>query len=591
MSWPHHGIPGKRHSLLERQLRRRFGSVVGTPAEVADFLADVDAAYHEADEDRQMLERSLDLSSKELLEANALQLAEKERLASSLYSIGEGVITADFTGSITLINRVACELTGWAHDEAVGRSIEQVFHVTDEKSGQTLEAPQSEVLQHSEPSLATQVGELLTRSAERRLISYNLAPIRQHDGGTAGVVVAFRDISDERKLEEERVRASRLESVGVLAGGIAHDFNNILTILLGNLSLVQRMLVEGQGEGVDDLLEEARLAGDRARDLTLQLLTFSKGGAPIRKAASIDELLRQSASFALRGSNVRCEIDIATDLRPVRADKGQLSQVVNNLIINADQAMPKGGQIEIGAANVDLEDRHDIPITGRWAVGIWIRDHGVGIPEEHLDRIFDPYFTTKQSGNGLGLATSYAVVQKHEGLLRVESQLGVGTTFYVYLPTTEHPVEGDGPDDDDLAHGAETTRALIMDDEESMLILARRMLEHLGYRVEVAQHGEEALELFDQARASDDAFGVAILDLTIPGGMGGRETARRLLDLDPELPLIASSGYSNAPVMADHLEHGFCAILPKPYDLQQLAKVVSSVLGDVSKSIAATERS
>lgn len=581
MPRPESGAPTALHSLLKRQLRRRFGQVAPTPPELAGFIADVDAAYREADEDRSMLERSLDLSSQELFEANARQMAEKERLAISLYSIGEGVITADMEGRISLINRVASEITGWGRDDATGRPIEHVFHVTDEQSGRTLEAPQAEVLRRTELSLSSQTGELTTRQGRRRLVSYNLAPICQHDGVASGVVVAFRDISDERKLEEERVRASRLESVGLLAGGIAHDFNNILTILVGNLSLAQRMIEEGQPDRVASLLDDAHAAGDRARDLTFQLLTFSKGGAPIRKTASIDELLHQSASFALRGSNVRFELDIAEDLLPVRVDRGQLSQVMNNLVINADQAMPQGGRIEIGAANIDLETLPGLPIEGRWAVRIWVRDHGVGIPGELIDKIFDPYFTTKETGNGLGLATSYSVVKKHEGLLTVESEVGSGSTFFIYLPAAEQPAERAARTDRSLVTRPGGERVLIMDDEPSMLVLAQRMLEYLGCRVEVAHHGHDAIELHARARDRGDPFGLMILDLTIPGGMGGRETASRLRALDPEVRLVASSGYSNAPVMADHVGHGFCGILPKPYDLQQLAKVLSSVLDGV----------
>ena len=564
------------HSLLKRQLKRFFGSA-DPPPELADFVTAVNTAYFEADEDRAMLERSLDLSSQELLEANTRLRSESERLTITLHSIGEGVITTDVAGRITLVNRVARDLSGWSTEDALGQPIEQVFHVVDEGTQATLEGPLTEVLIHQTEALKPRTGRLIQRRGESRLIVYSLAPIRDDGDELGGLVVAFRDLTEERKLEAERVRASRLESVGVLAGGIAHDFNNILTLLMGNLSLA-RALIEQQPQALPGLLDEARLAGDRAKDLTHQLLTFSKGGAPIRRAVALGKLLEQSTTFALRGSNVLCELEIPENLWLVHADEGQLSQVINNLVINADQAMPGGGRLEVGAENLEGPETVEVANRQGRAVRVWVRDQGPGIPAEILDHIFDPYFTTKETGTGLGLAMSYAVVQKHDGRLRVASEPGVGTTFWIDLPAAVQGSARTAARALEPVTPGKAGRVLLMDDEESMLILAERMLLHLGYRVRVAKNGTEALDLSATALEQGDPFDVMILDLTIPGDLGGREIAQSLLEHNPKVRLIASSGYSNAPVMATHTRYGFRGILPKPYDLDQMARVLDRVL-------------
>ena len=568
------------HSLLERQLKKHFEALDTLPEELTDFVSAIDAAYREADEDRVMLERSLELSSQELLQANSDLRAEKERLTVTLHSIGEGVITTDTEGTITLINRVAQRLTGWPQAKAIGRPIDHVFHVTEEGedgTDGTLEEPFVEVLESTD-HVVPRGGMMVSRDGQRREVAYTMAPICDHADEVLGVVVAFRDVSEERKLEEERIQASRLESVGLLAGGIAHDFNNILTILLGNLSLAQAKM-ESNPESVHELLEEALRAGSRAKDLTHQLLTFSKGGAPIKTIASVGDLARESAVFALRGSNVRCEFKIDTDLFPVAIDKGQISQVVNNLIINADQAMPQGGLLEIGAKNLIAgQTDEDIPIEAERCVKVWVRDEGIGIPDDYIDRIFDPYFTTKQRGSGLGLATSYSVIKNHDGLLTVESQFAVGTTFYFYLPASQTSSSGQPViPEAELQPGQ--GRLLVMDDEEPVLRLAQQMLQHLGYQVVTACHGEEALARFLEAKERQEPFDAIILDLTIPGGMGGQETAAFIIDLDTTARVVASSGYSNDPIMSDFTKYGFKAVLTKPYNLQEMDQALARVLG------------
>ena len=397
---------------------------------------------------------------------------------------------------------------------------------------------------------------------------------RSNDGSILGYQGIIRDITERRKMEEELLKIEKLESLGILAGGIAHDFNNILTAILGNISLA-RMYASDE-ERTSKRLAEAEKACLRAKDLTQQLLTFAKGGAPIKKTTSIAEIIKESASFALKGSNARCEFSIPEALWLVETDEGQISQVINNLIINADQAMPAGGIIKVGAENMAVVEEHGLPLKEGKYVKISIEDQGIGIPEEHLSDIFDPYFTTKHKGSGLGLATSYSIIKNHEGCITVESKLGVGTTFYLYLPASQkEPLTKK-----DIAEGplAGKGRVLVMDDEEIIRDLTGELLSHLGYEVESARDGAEAIGLYKQAKAASRPFAVVIMDLTIPGGMGGKETMQKLLEIDPGVKAIVSSGYSNDPIMTDYRQYGFSAVVAKPYKVQELSKTLQAVM-------------
>jgi len=390
------------------------------------------------------------------------------------------------------------------------------------------------------------------------------------------------DITLRRRLEAEMTRASKLEAVGILAGGIAHDFNNILTVVLGNMALAE--MDTAAGDSIRQMLGNAKKATLRARDLTLQLLTFAKGGDPVRTAVELPELMRETVDFALHGSSSRCAFQIASDLWPANADKGQLGQVLQNLVINAVQAMPQGGTVGITAANAVLASAtsEQLPLAPGRYVFISVADTGVGVAADNLVKIFDPYFTTKQQGSGLGLATVYSIMKKHQGHIEVESALGKGTTFRLWLPAaTETPVVQVV---EEVARPVAQMRVLFMDDEAPIRDMARMFMKRIGAECEVAADGEEAVKKYCEALGTDKAFNVVVMDLTVPGGMGGREAMGKLLQIDSRVCAIVSSGYSQDPVLANFGAHGFRGILPKPYTLDQLTRALHAVLHDSAQS-------
>ncbi len=419
---------------------------------------------------------------------------------------------------------------------------------------------------------------LQNKQAEWRWFESHIHPFRTTTGNVVGVIVT-RDITEQKRLEEERLRATKLESVGLLAGGIAHDFNNILTSVFANIGLAKMISAKHPSptaETMTDRLSAAEKACLRARDLTKQLLTFAKGGAPVKSATSIRSIITDTVEFALRGSRVRCSLQLDDDLWAAEVDEGQISQVLQNLIINADQAMPEGGSIQLAAHNNTVMASSSLPLKPGKYVMVSVSDQGIGIPNEHLSKIFDPYFTTKQKGSGLGLATTYSIMKRHEGHIAVSSSLGKGTTFTLYLPATSEAEISLEAGPSELVNGS--GRILIMDDEVDIQDVLGKMLEHLGFEVDYANDGEQALSLFTQASENGTPYRATILDLTIPGGMGGQETLQKIRDKDSEAKVIVSSGYSNDPVMADSGKFGFSGFIVKPYNVVDLSKVLGQLL-------------
>jgi PAS domain S-box-containing protein len=418
------------------------------------------------------------------------------------------------------------------------------------------------------------IGERRFRTRSGRIVDVevngNVLPL----GGEKLVCMICRDITERKRMREAILRADKLTSVGVLAGGIAHDFNNILTAIMGNIGLARMYTKTLDKAGKH--LQEAERACLRAKDLTQQLLTFSKGGAPIKETTSIVDVIRESTAFALSGSCVGCRFEISQDLWPVDIDTGQISQVIGNLVVNAKDAMPEGGVIRITVENRILDTNSGFPLQSGRYIRVSIKDEGVGIPEKHLNRIFDPYFTTKQKGSGLGLATCYSIVKKHDGHVDLESRLGVGTTFHVYLPASEK--EAPHIEAVDSAPPGGKGRVLVMDDEEAVREIAAEMLQYLGYEVISASDGKEAIELYEEAAKKGCSFHAIIMDLTIPGGVGGKEAIGTLLAKHPSANAIVSSGYSNDPIMSDFSRYGFKGVVTKPYTVKELGDVLKRVL-------------
>ena len=385
-------------------------------------------------------------------------------------------------------------------------------------------------------------------------------------------IATVTDITDRKNTEKEQAKMGKLESLGVLAGGIAHDFNNILTMILGNVSLAKMYMGQNQ-EKAQEKLTSAEQAIMRAKDLTQQLLTFSKGGVPIKKVMTIDDVLNNVCNLVLTGTPVDCTLDFAPDLLPVEIDETQITQAVGHIVINGHEAMPVGGTISIRVENAVINTASDNIQAGRY-IRISIADQGVGIPEEYLGSIFDPYFTTKQKGSGLGLAVSYSIIRNHNGHITVESTLGVGTVFHIYLPVFEGHQRSarKTADNTELSSGA---RVLVMDDEDSIRDIVGDILNFHGYEVDFAMNGEEAISLYQK-----NVYGVVILDLTIPGGMGGKETIKELLRIDPHVKAIVSSGYSSDPIMSDYRQYGFKDVMAKPYKLEELGEVVRRVIAE-----------
>jgi PAS domain S-box-containing protein len=473
----------------------------------------------------------------------------------------DAIFVEDLKGKVLDVNPAACRLHGSTREELVGKDIYELIPQERRKQAEA-EFP---ALVNGEYDILQSYS--LTKDV--RAVPVEIRASRIEYTGQPALLLMVRDVTERKKVEEELLRASKLESVGILAGGIAHDFNNLLTAILGNVSLLM-MQFKKEREGYDHLMEVEK-ATLRARDLTQQLLTFSKGGSPVKQPSAIAGLVQESAGFALSGSNVSPVFSIGDDIWTVEIDEGQISQVINNIVINADHAMPEGGTVEISCENVELDENEICSLKAGRYVMVAVKDRGIGISKEHLTKIFDPYFTTKSKGFGLGLATAYSIVKNHDGLITVESSVGKGSSFYVYLPALDLPPP-EGRDQQPRTVHAEGT-VLVMDDEEAVRMVCGDMLKSIGFSVDYASNGEEALDLYQKKD-----YAVVIMDLTIQGGMGGKQAMSRLLEYDPEAKVIVSSGYSNDPVMSEYRTYGFKGVIVKPYCIEDLIDTIGDVL-------------
>ncbi len=479
-----------------------------------------------------------------------------EKLASLTF---EGILIHR-NGLVLDVNESLLKISGYSREELVGKNVVSMF-VPEEYHEKIRKEIVKKIVKPYEVMGRKKDGSLIPIEIESRNIESKNEDFR---------VTAIRDITERKKIEEEHIKLSKLESLGVLAGGIAHDFNNILTGFFGNLELAQMELPAGHPSS--PYLARARDAIERATRLTKQLLTFSRGGEPVFEEADLAAVARSIAEFTLSGSNIKVHFSIAEDLRRVRADKGQLEQVITNLVLNAKQAMPGGGSLFITLDNTTNTDGDFVRLR--------IEDEGEGIPPELMQKIFDPFFTTKATGNGLGLATVFSIIEKHGGHITVDSTAGKGSVFTVFLPPgrslpVPEPVVPEPPRQDKKAYAG---RILVMDDEEMICDIVSAMLESLGYRTETVSDGEEAVEKYAGAYAAGEGYDAVILDLTVPRGTGGLDAVKKILHVDSGARVLVSSGYSGGSILKNYREYGFSGILAKPFRLEELAGELERVL-------------
>jgi len=519
------------------------------------------------------------------VERRTVELKDSEALYRTLVeNIDMGVTLIDADHNIVMANAAQGRMFSRSPESFIGKKCFIEFEKRDDVCEH---CPGTKALQTGKVAEAITSGE--KENGEKFTVRIKAFPMGGNGERARGFIEVVEDVSERIQVEEDMQQAHKLESMGVLAGGIAHDFNNLLTAIMGNLSLAK--LYSSPADKVHYKLIEMEKATLRARDLTEQLLTFAKGGSPVKQTTSIKELVSDASTFTLRGSNVKCLFDFPDDLWLVDADPGQLAQVIQNLVINASQAMASGGQIYVAAENYDhISGEPFMLLPGRY-LRISVRDEGEGIDPQVLNRIFDPYFTTKETGTGIGLATSYSIIKNHGGLLTVESEPGAGSTFYIYLPA-----DGEGKIEKPEGKKAEPRetggklpickgkgRILVMDDEKIVLEVIGEMLGYAGYRSEVSSNGQEAVKVYSQAIADGDPFAAVILDLTVPGeGWGGQKTLEKLREIDLDVKAIVSSGYANNQVLTDFQEYGFDGQISKPYRIERLGKVLNVLLADGS---------
>jgi len=571
-------LPGKSGVDLCRQLRAQpkgdelFILLVTARTETADLEQALEAGandYLTKPLDPGLLNVRLSVAERQIRElternqARGALLESATTMANILENTTDGFFAVDAQWKFTHLNCEAEKLLGRTREELLGNDLWEQF---PDLGGSVFETNYRRVMADQVP-----VEFEASDTADKLWFEVHAYP------SNGGVSVFFRDIGERKRIESERLTTSKLESLGTLAGGIAHDLNNILTVISGNIGLAQ---IEAPADsGILGFLSKAGQAAQHAAHLSSQLLTFSKGGSPLKKVVSVGELLEHSAEFSLYGSNLRADFDIAVDLWRAEVDAGQIEQVVNALMLNAREAMPHGGTVRVRARNVTLDTKPGAALPSGHYIKITIMDRGPGIPDELRNKIFDPYFTTKESGTGLGLSISYSIVKKHGGLLNLESSSPEGSAFAFYLPASERSTaatpEVSVPD---RAFRFNHQRILVMDDEAAIRELTSQLLGTLGYEVTAVADGMEAVRLYERALRRGEQFQVVILDATIRGGMGGLATIERLRNMDPKVNAIICSGYSDEAALSEFLQFGFRGALPKPFTRSELADAVQRTL-------------
>jgi two-component system, cell cycle sensor histidine kinase and response regulator CckA len=576
-------LPGKSGVELCRQLRARprgdemFILLVTARADTEDLEQALESGandYLTKPIDPDLLNVRISVAERQIRElgernqARVALLESARTMANILENTTDGFFAVDSEWRITHFNARAETLLGRIRAEVLGHKL---WEKLPEQGGSVFEA-------HYQRVMEEQIPQEFEASDFSGKLWYEVHAYPSN----GGVSVFFRDISERKKIESDRLTTSKLESLGTLAGGIAHDLNNILTVISGNIGLAQIEAAPDSG-GLLGYLSKAGQAAQHAAHLSSQLLTFSKGGTPLKKVVSIGELLEHSAEFSFYGSNLRADFDIAVDLWKAEVDAGQIEQVVNALILNAREAMPHGGTVRIRARNV-VFDKPDAILPEGHYIKITITDRGPGIPDEMWPKIFDPYFTTKSTGTGLGLAISYSIVKKHGGLLSLEDSSPDGSAFAFYLRASDRKVAPPEVRVTERAFHFNHQRVLVMDDEAAIRELTSQLLGTLGYEVTAVPDGLEAVRLYERALRRGEQFQAVILDATVRGGMGGLATIDRLRGMDPKVNAIICSGYSDEAALSEFLAYGFRGALPKPFTRSELADALQRTFEAASRN-------
>ena len=507
-----------------------------------------------------------------------IDITERKRMDEELIMLSTAIkqspvsiVITGLDGNIQYVNPKFCRLTGYSENEVLGKNPRIL------QSGRTSEQVYKN-LWKTILSGNKWRGEFQNKKKNGALYCEEavISPIKNKEGHITHFLGVKEDITERKKMAHQLQQIQKIEAIGTLAGGIAHDFNNMLGIIAGNVSYVLNIL-----KNEDDITEsllDVQESVKQGANLTRQLITFAKGGAPIKKVIELNALIKDTAKLVLRGSNAICKFNLDENLWRIEADEGQLNKALTNLIINSDQAMPEGGTIQIDTENKHIDDVNSFLFPLGPYVSIKITDQGIGIPEKHLSKIFDPFFSTKQKGSGLGLSTTFSIIKKHNGHIWAESTIGTGTTFTIYLPVTDKTLSQ--PERPDKIDHKGQGKILVMDDQEDILKMAQRILSGMGYETVFAKDGAQAIEIYRKAYQSSNKFDLVVLDLTIPGGMGGVKTIPELLKINPNANVVVSSGYSNDPVISDYQAYGFCSVLEKPYSIDQVAALLNKILGE-----------
>lgn len=522
------------------------------------------------------------LFNQSLIESQRKILQEKEKLVTTLKSIADGVISTDHDGKIQIMSSAAERITGWTFEEAQGKYFCQVFHV----SGKGGSKEKQDLLKCSLPEASSaEVFDnvyLINKDGEEVPVAYTTSPINPKNKRSAGVVFIFRDISKNLSLIKTMQRTQKLDALALMTSGIAHDFNNILGGLYGNIELAKKSC--SKKCNALDYIDKALSSFYRAGSLTQQLLTFSKEGTPVLRRDSIATTVENCISFALSGSNVSAEFDIEKKLWHCDFDENLLSQVFDNIIVNAKQAMPNGGKISVRINNTVLKDGEVADMASGRYISIKFCDSGMGIPEESIKNIFDPFFTTKEGGNGLGLSICHSIIRKHNGAIEVDSSGSGGTCFKIFLPAKKSAIRKKALKRKESSHHKGSGTILLIDDDKTILDVAGSMITNMGYQAIKALDGESAIKHLSEMKKNGKSCEAVISDLTIPGGMGGIESIEKIHQVFPDIPVIVSSGYADDPVMQSPSEYGFVCSIKKPYMIDNLTKTLENYVDLKKKS-------